>query len=122
MVSLRLRRTLPAVVVPAGLIGSAGIASAAGSLYNGLVLDVRSAASPSTPGNVRVSIQVAGTTNCTSTGLGSWYSYDLPDGAVSKLWAATLIAALHSGRPVNIGGTGNCDPYGIETVYYIDAL
>jgi hypothetical protein len=99
MVSLRCRRIHPTVAVLVGLVASAGIARATGSLYNGLVLDVRSAASPSTPGNVRVSIQVSGTTTYTSTGLGSWYSYDLPDGAVSKLWAATLIAALHNGGP-----------------------
>lgn len=90
------------------------------STYTGQVLSVRTALSPAASGHVRVSIQISGTTSC---GNSSWFSFDLPDeSATGKLWAATVLAALHSGRSVTIAGTGQCDPYAIETIYYVDAM
>lgn len=91
----------------------------AASNYTGPVLDVRVASSPDNPGNVRVSILVSGATSCTGSG-GHWYSYDLADGATSKLWGAILLAAISDGRNVGVMGTGSCDAYGIEEVSYID--
>jgi hypothetical protein len=55
-------------VIATILLGAAEAASATG--YSGPVIDVRSAASPSTPGNVRVSIQVA-IVNLVCTGSGA---------------------------------------------------
>jgi hypothetical protein len=92
------------------------------SQYTGTILDIRIAPSPSAPtANVRVSILTSGPTSCTGSG-GNWYSFDLPDGPTSKLWGATLLAALHDGRNVGIFGTGVCDSYGLEEVLYIDGL
>ena len=105
---------LLALVAPSGLCRA--------SNYTGQIVDIRSQPSPTTAGNIRVSIQISGTTNCTATGNGTWYSYDLPDGATSKLWGATLVAALVSARNVGIGGTGTCDAWGIEMVSYMDGM
>lgn len=91
------------------------------SQYTGTVLDIRTAPSPTTAGNVRVSIEISGTTSCTGAG-GYWYSYDLPSGPTAQLWGAILLAALSDGRNVGISGTGTCDAYGLEEVSYIDGL
>lgn len=92
------------------------------SIYTGTILDVKAVPSPATAGNVRVSIEISGTTSCTSTGLGSWYSFDLPAGATESLWSAMLLTALSTGNKVTITGADSCDAYGIEEVAYIDAL
>jgi hypothetical protein len=91
--------------------------------YVGKVVSVVSAVSPSTVGNVRVSIQLPATygSPCTAYG-GVWFSYDMPDGAVGKMWAATLLAAVAGGRDVSITGTGTCDAYGVEMVRAIGAI
>lgn len=102
-----------------GVIVPVASAQTTGSNYTGPVLDIRSQPSPTTPGNVRVSIETSGSSVCTDA---PWYSYDLPDGPVEKLWSAILLSALVSGRSVHIGGSGTCDAYNIETVSYIDAL
>ncbi len=100
------------------LLFALGLGIAHASSFTGQVVTVRSAASPTTSGNTRISVQVAGTTSCSLNG---WYSYDLPEASVGKVWTAILLAALTSGRSVAISGTGSCDPYGIEFVSYIDA-
>jgi hypothetical protein len=102
---------------------SSGALQASPSTYSGPVVQVKSQPSPSTTGNVRVSIEVQTSPNSPCTGFsGIWYSYDLPDGAVAKMWGATLLSALASGRSVAIVGTGTCDAYNIEVVSYIAAL
>jgi len=98
---------------------AAGVAHAAGTTYTGPVLDIRTNSSQYTSGNIRVSIQTNTTTSCGSFG---WYSYDLPNGSVGNVWTAILLAAIHGSRSVTISGTGTCDPFGYETVNYIDAL
>jgi hypothetical protein len=87
--------------------------------YSGPVLDVRMQNSPSTPGNTRVGILTSATTACATN---NWFAYEFADAGVGKTWTAALLAALASGRSVFIGGTGGCDSYGVETIYYIDAL
>jgi len=75
--------------------------------------------SPGTPGNTRVGILASATTACATN---NWYAYEFADVGVGKTWTAALLAALASGRSVFIAGTGTCDAYGIETIYYIDAV
>jgi hypothetical protein len=88
------------------------------STYTGPVTFFEVQPSPIANGNIRVSIQVpAGTTNANCTGYGgAWYSYDLPAGALASMWGAQLLAAIVSQRNIQILGTGQCDPLGIETV------
>jgi hypothetical protein len=111
------RRMMAMMSIAAAALLAAGVAEASG--YTGPVLDVRTNSSQYTPGNIRVSIQTNTTTSCNGFG---WYSYDMPDASVGKVWTAILLAAIHGGRSVAIGGTGTCDPVGYEIVYYIDAL
>lgn len=92
------------------------------SIYTGTILDLKAVPSPVTAGNVRVSIEISGTTSCTSTGLGSWYSFDRPAEATESLWSAILLAALSTGNKVTITGADSCDAFGIEEVAYIDAV
>ena len=87
--------------------------------YTGKIVAIRSHQSPTSSGFVRVSIQISGTTNCSNP---FWYSYELADGPTAAIWQGTLLNALTSGRSVRIVGAGTCDPYGVETVSYIDAL
>jgi hypothetical protein len=100
----------------------ASLANASGVV--GQVIIVRSAASAQTPGNTRVSVQIAGAvTSCPYAG---WYSYDYPDSGpgsgIGKLWSAKFLAAQASGRSVGVSGTGSCDSYGIETIQFVDAI
>lgn len=93
--------------------------NAVASTFTGRVLTIRSA--PSVTGNTRVSVQVIGApTSCPYAG---WYSWDLPDSSTAaKIWSAALLAAIHSERNIGINGTGQCDQYGIETIYFVDAI
>ena len=115
---LKHRMRIPTLIAAVTLM-AAGVAHAAGTTYTGAVLDIRTNSSQYTPGNIRVSIQTNTTTSCSNSG---WYSYDLPNGSVGNVWTAILLAAIHGGRSVTVSGTGNCDPFGYEIVYYIDAL
>jgi hypothetical protein len=94
--------------------------SAFATNYSGPVLDVRMQASPSTPGNTRISVLTNVTTGCPQAN--NWFAFEFADTGVGKTWTAALLAALASGRSVFIGGTGTCDSSGVETVYYIDAV
>jgi hypothetical protein len=100
-----------------------GVANA--STNTSLVLDVRVNASTTTAGNVRVGVEISGTTSCNYSG---WYSFEYPDSgpgaATGKLWTAQLLTALASGQTVTIAGNPSptCDPFGLESVYYIDIL
>ena len=102
-------------IASAALLGLMSLAHA--SEYTGTVLTFRTNPSQTTAGYVRVSVQVAGATSCSSSG---WYSYELPDGATSNLFGQVLTNAIVHGRQVHIGGKGTCDPYAIEQLYYID--
>jgi hypothetical protein len=88
------------------------------STYTGKVVTIRSQPSPSVSGHVRVSVQVNGTTSCP---FGGWYSYDVADGPVGDMWRDQLITAQSRGRTVSIAGTGTCDPFGVESVNFIDS-
>jgi|SRR5882724_10072868 len=100
----------------ASVLMANGIAQA--SSYTGPVVLMRTNASQTTTGNIRVTIETDTATSCSSPG---WYSYDLPEASVGKVWTAILLAALNSGRQVTLAGQGNCDPYGYEIVFYVDA-
>jgi hypothetical protein len=93
------------------------------STITGTVLDVRVNASTTTPGNVRVGVLIPGTTSCS---VDEWYSFEYPDSgagaATGKVWTSQLLVALASGRSVTVAGTGTCDSFGLETIYYIDSL
>ena len=105
-----------------GIACSTAAAPAAyATTYTGQVTGVQSQPSPTTPGNIRVSIQVTLTTGCTGYG-GMWYSYDLPPGPAASMYGAILLAAMNAGRSVVIFGSGSCDSYNVETVNAIEAL
>ena len=115
-----MRREIQLSLIALSSLASTTVPIANASTYTGYILGVESQPSPTTSGNVRVSILVSGTTSCTGVG-GNWYSYDLPAGPTAGMYGATLLAVFTSGGQVLIGGTGTCDPYGIETVAYIRA-
>jgi hypothetical protein len=94
--------------------------AAQASAYTGTLQEVLSSASPTTSGNIRVSIHTGNTTSC--TGFTGWYSFDVPDSGVGSMWEATLLAALMAGKSIVINGGGACDPYGLEIVSSIGAL
>jgi hypothetical protein len=89
--------------------------------YTGQIIGVQSQPSPTTPGNIRVSIQITLVAGCNGFG-GQWYSYDLPAGPAANMYGAILLAAINTGRSVVISGSGNCDLYNVETVNAIEAL
>lgn len=95
-------------------------ATAHASVYTGTPGQILSQVSPTTSGNTRVSIATGGTTSC--SGYPGWYSFDLPNASVLPTWVATLLAAVVSGKTVNINGSGTCDAYGLEIVASINAL
>jgi hypothetical protein len=100
---------------------AAAAPAAYATTYSGQVTAVQTTPSPTTPGNVRVSIQVTtATTACGGFG-GVWYSYDLPAGPTSSIYGAILVAAINTGRSVQIIGSGTCDAWNIETVAAIAA-
>ena len=101
----------------AALLFVAGVAQA--TTYTGTVQKVQAQASPTTSGNVRISIYVGATTSCAGTG---WYAFDLPGGGLGSVWDAIVLAAVTGGTQVTILGTGTCDAYSIEGVTYITAL
>lgn len=89
-------------------------------------VSVRVQSSPTNAGQVRVSVQTVGTGGipiATRTSCGwYWYSYDLPLGATSQMWAVGLIGSIDSAKKVHIAGSGTCDQYGIEKIAYFDFL
>jgi hypothetical protein len=104
----------------AGLAAVASVSSAFASTYTGPVLAIRSAASEITSNTVRFSVHISGSTACTNSG---WYSAEFPDASgTGKVRIATLLAAQARGSNVTIAGTGACDSYYIEKIYYIDGL
>lgn len=71
---------------------------------------------------IRVSIQLQTvTTSCPFNG---WYFYEYLSSSpgAGPTWTAILMAAQASNRPVTISGTATCDPHGLETVSFIDAV
>ena len=100
-------------------LSSVALSNAHASAYTGPVLDIRAVTSPQNSANIRVSIEISGTTSCTNSG---WYSFELAPGPVESLWSAILVAAISDGAKVTITGTNSCDSYGLEEVSYIDAL
>ena len=105
------------LVIVASLIVT-GAANA--SVYTGTVQQVLAQASPTTPGNTRVSIYVGGfTTSCAGTG---WFSFDLPNSSQAPFWQAMALTAVAQGISVKITGTGTCDAYSIEMVEGIYVL
>jgi hypothetical protein len=119
---VRLRRRMLRIAVSVTILAFTAVSTVGATEYVGKVVRVVAAPSPATPGNVRVSIQLPATygSPCTAYG-GIWFSYDLPDGAVGKWWATTLLAAITSEKSVSISGTGTCDAYGVEMVGAIGA-
>jgi hypothetical protein len=105
-----------ALVIVASVLSSATHATS----YTGTPQQIVSQPSPTTTGNIRVSIKTGNATNC--SGNPGWYSFDLPDGVVTNMWEATLLSAITAGNPVTIGGTGACDVYGLEIVTSVAAL
>lgn len=108
-------------IVPLLLASAASVANA--SSVTTQVLDVRMNASTVTAGSARVSVLTSGSNSCST---GGWYAFEYPDSgsgaAIGKVWAASILSALASGRQVAIYGTGTCDPFGIEILSFIDAL
>lgn len=104
----------------AALIAISATSSVFASTYTGPVLAVQIQASLITPGTVRIGVQISGSTACANT---AWYSAEFPDSSGSgKAWIAALLAAQARGANVTIGGTGTCDGYSVESIYYINAL
>lgn len=103
------------------LASAASFANA--STLTGQALDVRANASITNPGFARVSIQMSGSTSCAQNG---WYAFEYPDSgsgaAIGKVWAESLLSALAHGRQIRMVGNGTCDGFGLETIFYIDAL
>jgi hypothetical protein len=108
-------------IVPLLLASAASVANA--SSVTTQVLDVRMNASTVTAGSARVSVLTSGSNSCST---GGWYAFEYPDSgsgaAIGKVWAASVLSALASGRQVAIYGTGTCDQFGIEILSFIDAL
>ena len=102
-----------------GFCALVSISSAQATNYTGPVLDVRVIGSTTQTGGVRVSIEISGTTACSTS---NWYYFDLPSGALESTWTAMLLATLSDGGKVTIIGTGGCDTNGLEQVNYMDAL
>lgn len=71
-------------------------------------------------GTPRVSIQLTPSqkTSCPLPG----YAYNNAITGIGRLFTDGLLAAYKSGQSVSIQGTGICDQFGIETIYYIDLL
>jgi hypothetical protein len=101
----------------AAILLAAGVAHA--TTYTGTVQRVQAQASPTTSGNIRISVYTGSTTSCAGTG---WYAFDLPSGGLGSVWDAIVIAAVTGATQVTIAGTGTCDAYAIEGVSYITAL
>ncbi len=102
-------------------LGGITVPVAYATTYTGQVVGIQTQPSPTTSGNIRVSIQVTLNTGCGGFG-GNWYVYDLPAGPAANMWGAILLAALNTERPVIITGCGTCDAWNIETITAIEAL
>jgi len=111
-----LARMLKRILFGLPFIGSAVQATT----YTGAVQQIQTGASPTAPGNIRVSIFTGRTTIC--TGFPSWYSFDLPSMGLASTWVAVLLSANAAGRQISILGTGSCDGLGVETVTNVIAL
>lgn len=68
----------------------------------------------------RVSIRVgAHGSECTAFG-GEYYAYENADTGLQKIWTSAVLAAYTAQKTVLIGGTGTCDPFGIEKIRHIN--
>lgn len=102
------------------VVGMLLSATSQATTYSGTVFDVQAQASPTTTGNIRISIHTGNTTSC--TGLAGYYSFDYPSASVASTWEAILLSAIVTNKSVKIVGTGVCDAFGLETVSIIFAL
>jgi hypothetical protein len=109
------------VVAAAALLAGAILPVAYATTYTGQVTGIQSQPSPTTTGNIRVSIHVTLAAGCSGFG-GMWYAYDLPAGPAASMYGAILLAAINTGRSVTVFGSGSCDSYNVETVNAIEAL
>jgi hypothetical protein len=107
--------TLVAVLCTGLLASTAWASQATGKIA---VLRVGSP-DPKMPDRVSVYLDPPNTqSSCSVTG---WFAFDgATSTALGALRTQTLVAAYEAGRPVTIVGTGTCDQFGVEQIYYVD--
>jgi hypothetical protein len=94
------------------LLGVVGQSNA--STFEGVIEKIQISAGAST---VRVSIYVAlHGSPCVHP---NWFAFENADSGIGKVWTAALLAAHAAGKTVLITGTGSCDGYGGEGVFFV---
>jgi hypothetical protein len=90
---------------------------ASASTLSGPVITVRANEGSGGASGARVSIQMAGTTDCPTSG---WYAFENADSGVRKIWTDLATTALQTGRQLTITGSGTCDQFNVEGVTDMD--
>lgn len=87
------------------------------SSFTGVVGQVRIAQASS--GITRVSVYTGNTTSC--GGVPGWYSFEYAanGSGPGQAWLASVLDAKLTQANFTLVGTGTCDSYGLETVYYM---